>query len=98
MSNEPTSAHIESLEARRLLAFATLNLSTGRVSLVGTAGDDVITVQLNAQTGQLDMTLNGQTESFARPHCADRCRCGGRKRQRIDRVQDSIPRGRRRRG
>ena len=66
MSNELNAPLVQSLESRRLLAFATLNPSTGRVSLVGTAGDDVITVQLNAQTGQLDMTLNGQTESFAR--------------------------------
>jgi Ca2+-binding RTX toxin-like protein len=66
MSRRSINSQIDKLEARRLLAFATLNPSIGHLNVTGTDSGDTITVARSSDGSQVDVTLNGTTESFAR--------------------------------
>ena len=55
------SVVLESMEARRLLSFASLN-AHGTLSVVGTGGNDSVTVQFSGT--KVQAILNGQTQSF----------------------------------
>jgi Ca2+-binding RTX toxin-like protein len=65
-SRPPASASFEALESRRLFAVspggtATIDASTPRLDVEGTRKADVISVDLNAGTGQVDVVINGAT-------------------------------------
>ena len=62
MTNDP---HVEQLEARRLLAATLVN---GVLTVVGTAGDDNITVSYRADTKWFNVGVNGQGTSFGHAH------------------------------
>src|SRR5947207_3134086 len=61
MSALRSLAKLESMESRLLLSFASLN-SHGILSVVGTGGNDSITVQFSGT--KVQAILNGQTKSF----------------------------------
>src|SRR5437764_8254708 len=61
MSALRSLAKLESMESRLLLSFASLN-SYGILSVVGTGGNDSITVQFSGT--KVQAILNGQTKSF----------------------------------
>ena len=71
LATRPSIPSLESLESRRLYAAdpggtATIDTSTPRLDVEGTRRADQITVDLNATTGNIDVTINGAAAgSFA---------------------------------
>src|SRR5438309_11578652 len=65
-STRPASvALIERIESRRMLSAAPVSLHGGVLQVRGSAGDDVIRVQLDASDAtKLDVVLNGTVSQF----------------------------------